>query len=877
MEDKVVSSFRSRFKPFDMQVSIGIAVVTLIILILVLSYAMRHAREVDRVQQFGDRHAAIAETAAAGIEDALHGVRQGMKLFLSFMEMEGPDHPSAIENLDIFYESVKKTVRVVALLDDGDRPIAIRPESSAEADLVTANWVDCLLTPGSLREMLPCPFVRFPDSDDAAAGSSFIINVKRQDHLGNHRGSIVAVLSLDAIMDRYAGSLGQAKSMDNWLFADDGTIMVHSDPHCIGRNMDILSADPAGSRSWQDFFMSHTPGYGDFMIRDSQGHVERVIVAAAPIVTADTRWTIALVTPYRVVVELMRKVFLNIAVGSIGLIILLIVAGGAVGYMVQRQTKWDEALKRLKEREEWQSQLVRETKTVEGIIEGSPVPTMVIGNDHRIMFWNKALAELTGYGSGDMVGTDRHYLPLYKVKRPLIADIIVDGNLEILDAYYGKKQIQKSETVQDAYEAYDYYENLGGKNRYLYFLAAPIRDEKGNIIAAIETLQDITREKELEFSLKENAETIQNELEVNIRLRKEIEGLYTYLQFMIDALPEQIFDIDGEGVINYASRESAAGQKPLKGTHFSDFVSPESRDLVLGKWEGMKKGDFRAFQMEATAHDGSRRLLLLTPRPIPGTDRILLIQQDITEIRQLQKTIFDNEKLAALGHLSAGIAHELRNALSSIKMSLQVLERRMKPAGNDLKRFQIAQREVEHLSQLVRDVLLFAKPAEPERETVQLEAILEHSMLMVEKELTDKRILVDRDYDDDLPPVDVDQGMMAQAFINILINATDAMDERGHLRIRTTTSHRESGFVILEIEDDGCGIEEEHMSSLFNPFFSRKKYGTGLGLAQVKKIMDVHGGRIEIFSAEGRGTKVVMMIPVSQSGWGGPKQEGLKE
>lgn len=860
-----MSNLRSRFKPFDTQVSIGIAVVALIILILILSYTMRHARELDRVRQFGDRHVAIAGTAAAGIEDSIHGVRQGLKVFSRFMEMEGPDYSAAIENLEVLYESIKGKVRVVALLDGEDEIIALWPASPEKTNLMTANWVDCLLTPGSLREMLPCPFVRFPGPDEASTESSFIIRVERQDDAGNHLGAIVAVLSLDAVMDRYAGSLGQAKSADNWLFADDGTIMVHADPYFIGQNMEALSGEPRESRRWHDFFISHAPGYGDFMIRNARGDVERMLVAMAPVVTEDARWAIALVTPYRVVVELMHKVFLNIAMGSIGLIILLIVAGAAVGYMVRRQMKWDETLKRLKEREEWQSQLVRETKTVEGIIEGSPVPTMVIGNDHRIMFWNKALAELTGYESREMVGTDRHYLPLYKMKRPLIADIIVDGNLEILDAYYGKKQIQKSETVQDAYEAYDYYENLGGKNRYLYFLAAPIRDEKGDIIAAIETLQDITREKELEFSLKEYAETIQNELEANIRLREEIEGLYTYLQFIIDALPERILDINGEGIINYVSRESMTGYKPLKGTHFSDFVNPESRDLVLGKWEDMKKGDFRSFQMEATARDGSRRLLLMTPRPIPGTDRVLLVQQDITEIRQLQKAIFDNEKLAALGHLSAGIAHELRNALSSIKMSLQVLERRMEPTGNDLKRFQIAQREVEHLSQLVRDVLLFAKPAEPEREAAQLETILEHSMLMVEKELTDKKIIVSRNYGEDLPPVDVDQGMMAQALINILINAVDAMGEEGLLHIRTKTSPHEPGFVILEIEDEGCGIEEEHMSSLFNPFFSRKKYGTGLGLAQVKKIMDVHGGRIEIFSTSGKGTRVVMVIPASPS------------
>ncbi|MDD5475561.1 MAG: ATP-binding protein [Syntrophales bacterium] len=859
--------FRSRFKPFDTQVSIGIATLSLILLILILAYSIKEAREQDRVRQFGERHAAIASTAAAGIEDTIAGVGESLGVFSRFDMADRVDSLSASESLQVLHETMKGKVRFVAITDNEDEIVAIWPENPEIANYISYELTGDIWPKESIQGVSLSHLIRLPKTEEAVNDfeSAVILRVEHYNSSADHAGAILAVLSLDAVIDRYAGPLKKGGSVDNWLFSNDGLVMVHSDSKVIGNNLEILSGESSEVGRWREFFSSGTPGYEDFIILDGRGDLNRTIIAIAPVTIYGNQWTIALVTPYSIVVELMRKVFLNIFMGAMGLITLLVISGASVGYVARRQMKLEDTLKRLKEREDWQSKLVRQTKTVEGIIEGSPVPTLVIGNDHRIMFWNKALAELTGSESRDMVGTDRHSLQFYKEKRPLMADIIVDGNLEKLDSYYGKKQIQKSGTVKDAYEAYDHFENLNGKNRYLYFLAAPIYDGEGNLIAAIETLQDITLEKELELNLKEYAETIQNELEANIILREEIEGLYSYLQFIIDSLPEKILDINADGIIKYISKENVEGKKKIQGTHFVDFVSPENRELVFNKWEDMKKGYSRPFQMEVTDRKGSRRLLLLTPRSIPGTDRVLLVQQDITEIRQLQKTIFDNEKLAALGHLSAGIAHELRNALSSIKMSLQVLERRMGPTGNDLKRFQIAQREVEHLSQLVRDVLLYAKPAEPEKEISELETILEHSLAMLEKELTEKRIIVMKKYEENLPPVDVDQGMITQAILNIILNAVDSMDEGGRLDILAKQSNDDPEFVLLEIRDNGCGIEEEFMSSLFNPFFSRKKYGTGLGLAQAKKIMDVHQGRIEIFSAVGEGTRVLMAIPASKS------------
>ena len=510
-------------------------------------------------------------------------------------------------------------------------------------------------------------------------------------------------------------------------------------------------------------------------------------------------------------------------------------------------------------------------KTIEGVIEGSPIPTFVIGRDHRIMFWNKACAELMGYHAEMMIGTDKQYMPFYPEKRPVIADLIVDNDIEGLEKYYGKQRVQKSAVIKDAYEARDFYQNLGGKSRrYLYFLAAPIHDEKGEIIAAIETLQDVTWEEELTKNLKEYAETLQDELTENINLRKEIEAVYNYLQSIVDSSPDTLFDVSSNGIINYVSGDLARGaelySEQIKGKHFTEFVLPEHKALIMAIWEDVRKGIFKPFEIEATARDGSKQNLLVTPRPVKGTDRYVFVQRNITEFKNLEKKFYESEKLAAIGQLSAGIAHEVRNPLSSIKMSLQILEKRMQPTGNDSKRFKIAEREVEHLEELVNDVLIYARPATPKIEFSDMRKILENALAMAERALTDHRIQMQMSFEENIPLVSVDAAMLEQAFLNIYRNAIEAMNDGGILLIFVGRVENGQMSLMVTIEDNGCGIEEADLPHIFNPFFTKKKYGTGLGMTQVKKIVDLHMGTIEVTSKKGKGTRVMVTFPINQEG-----------
>ena len=193
-------------------------------------------------------------------------------------------------------------------------------------------------------------------------------------------------------------------------------------------------------------------------------------------------------------------------------------------------------------------------------------------------------------------------------------------------------------------------------------------------------------------------------------------------------------------------------------------------------------------------------------------------------------------------------------------MSLHILEKRMNPAGNDLKRFRIAEKEVEHLEELVNNILIFAKPLEPKMAPVNLTRVLEQALAMAEKGIADKHIDIQKQYES-ISPVVADSAMLVDAFINIIRNAIEAVEEKGSIIISLSNLEGSREAVVIEVKDNGCGIDAADMPHLFNPFFTRKNYGTGLGLSQVKRIIDLNNGTIDITSEKDKGTTVRVTLP----------------
>jgi two-component system sensor histidine kinase HydH len=162
----------------------------------------------------------------------------------------------------------------------------------------------------------------------------------------------------------------------------------------------------------------------------------------------------------------------------------------------------------------------------------------------------------------------------------------------------------------------------------------------------------------------------------------------------------------------------------------------------------------------------------------------------------------------------------------------------------------------------------------PRKETADIRKVVRHALALGEKGIADKKIQVQTRFADAVPLLQIDAAMLEQAFLNLILNAVDAMGEGDLLTVSATAVDDGIPLVEVEIADNGCGIDEKDMPHLFNPFFTRKKYGTGLGLTQVKKIVDLHQGIVDIFSTKGEGTRVRIRFPAQPEDSAGPDAGG---
>lgn len=249
----------------------------------------------------------------------------------------------------------------------------------------------------------------------------------------------------------------------------------------------------------------------------------------------------------------------------------------------------------------------------------------------------------------------------------------------------------------------------------------------------------------------------------------------------------------------------------------------------------------------------------------------LALAQKNRELEQVQAEARRAERLAALGQLSAGLAHEIRNPLGVIKGSSEMLTQKLEdaqPVVAELAGYISA--EVNRLNALVARFLDFARPSQLELRTLDIPAILDRALETVRPQFPDAHITLERAYNDHLPTILADEQLIEQVFVNLVLNAYQAMEGKdGKLRISATPGMSdEQAGVAVEIEDSGPGVSAELREQIFNPFVTSKQDGVGLGLAIVAKIMDDHHGSIRLKSGSLQGACFRVFLPVTQEASG---------
>jgi len=237
-----------------------------------------------------------------------------------------------------------------------------------------------------------------------------------------------------------------------------------------------------------------------------------------------------------------------------------------------------------------------------------------------------------------------------------------------------------------------------------------------------------------------------------------------------------------------------------------------------------------------------------------------MVEQRTKELRDAQEKLVRREKLAAIGQFGASVGHELRNPLGVIKNSMYYLKMKLGDADEKvLRHIAIVEREIARSNKIISDLLSFARVKVPNLNPVQINTLVEEAL---SRSFVPDNTHVVINLERDLPPLIGDADQIVQVFINLISNAIQAMSEGGTLEITTEAAN---GFIVVHFRDQGCGIPEENMQRLFEPLFTTKAKGIGLGLALIKTLVEGHKGTIEVESEVGKGTTFSVRLPVDHN------------
>jgi signal transduction histidine kinase len=243
-----------------------------------------------------------------------------------------------------------------------------------------------------------------------------------------------------------------------------------------------------------------------------------------------------------------------------------------------------------------------------------------------------------------------------------------------------------------------------------------------------------------------------------------------------------------------------------------------------------------------------------------------IIMRDITESRRTTEKTIESERLNALTLLAAGVAHELGNPLNSLNIHLQLMERqarKIKGKGREELRhsIDICRAEINRLDSIVSQFLRAIRPSRPQLRPENINTIVEEAVRFFSAEIEARDMVVETELNSDLPLLQLDRDQMKQAFYNVIKNSFEAMRRRGILRIRTD---RDESHVRVSFIDNGGGMSAEALSHVFEPYYTTKATGTGLGLLIVRRIVREHGGELAIESTDGKGLTLIIRLPLSE-------------
>lgn len=357
------------------------------------------------------------------------------------------------------------------------------------------------------------------------------------------------------------------------------------------------------------------------------------------------------------------------------------------------------------------------------------------------------------------------------------------------------------------------------------------------------------------------------------RTLEEVKGL---ARNILQSIPTGVLTINCSGVITAVNPTAEAVLKRsatdlLGNSYESVFVEGETIRAVL---EGALRHHQHVSQKDLPyeSQDRSPHTIRVSTAELTGDDAepagVILQAQDVTDWLALEQRVRVADKLAALHTLSAGVAHELRNPLSAMDLNLHLLEEELRERASlpeqGARYLHVINAECHRLSFILDNFMKFARPGSVGLHEVNVSALIGHIMALMQFEAEERKIRLEQAVAEPLPSVLGDETAISQVLVNVVVNAFHAMPAGGLCRVAAEARHANgTRWISVSVKDTGIGIKKDELARVFEPFYTTKSSGTGLGLAIAYRIMEDHGGTIQVSSTPGNGTTAVLTFPVA--------------
>ncbi len=506
------------------------------------------------------------------------------------------------------------------------------------------------------------------------------------------------------------------------------------------------------------------------------------------------------------------------------------------------------------------------------VIEGSPIASFVIDKNHRVIHWNRACERLTGVPKTRVVGADDHWMAFYSNRRPLMADLILDGASDDDFQTYYKDRWRRSALIPNAYEVDVFIPALGKTGKHLFATAARLVNREGVTIGAVQNVQDVTEEKLVENRLRQS--------------EKRFRDLFNSISDIVytQDLEGRFLSVNRAMIVSFGYRE-----EEFLGKMASEFMKPEMRHLYQSEY--LEKIKSRGFQNGIALYytkDGRKiymeyRSALVSPPD--GAAYISGSGRDVTErvnaereIKNLQEQMIQARKMEAVGTLSGGIAHDFNNILGIILGYTELALDDILPENPTRENLEKIRTASLRAREVVKQLLSFSRKTEQQRKPMYLSPIIEESLKLLRPSIP-SNIAIDCHIADDLSPILADPTQIHQVILNLCSNAAHAMHENGgelHIVVQKTSFSRpqtflhhtlkEGDYVHLTVRDTGHGMTPDLLDRIFDPYFTTKEVGkgTGMGLSVVHGIVKAHEGAITVDSAPEKGSSFEVFFPAIQ-------------